>query len=258
MVNNKNILLNICSGKTLVGKSFIAANLAWFLVEKGYRVMIWDGDYKQSTQNFLFGVKPRYGIQDLVLGRLDIEDAVQKIAENLFLLTNLSTSNDQLQVSDDDFLKIFAKIKRTNYFDFIIFDSPTNLAKNSLQVIQNANLNLLLINDDPISVIDAYAFLKIMLELTSLNKVNLLVNNTIDEDDAKNLEQKLNSANKKFLNLELDCIGFLPYDRQARLSVITQSLFAKNDVSSELLRAFIELAGVLERKLVKTKLILQG
>lgn len=248
MNERQTILINICSGKSAVGKSFVASNFAYILSTLGHSVLLWDGDYNQSMQNYLFGVKPTYGVIDLLEKNLEIEDVAHKLDENLYLLTNLSRSNHNLKSNQDNFLKIIQKIKKTQYFDFIIYDSSSELSNDFLKSIKSSNMLMLLINDDPLSVIDGYALLKIIKNHKNEDKIKLLINNTVDEADAINMEQKLNSVNKKFLNLKIEKIGFLPYDRQVRSSVINQNIFVKYNIDNELHKSFVELANTIDEQ----------
>lgn len=248
MNDKQTIFINICSGKSAVGKSFVASNFAYTLASMGHRVLLWDGDYSQSMQNYLFGVKPNYGIIDLLEKNLEIEDAALRLSENLFLLTNLSRSNQNLKPNQDNFLKLLQKIKKSHIFDFVIYDSSSEINNDFIKSVKYSNLTLLLINDDPISVIDGYALLKIIKQYQRADKIKLLINNTVDEDDAINMEQKLNSVNKKFLNLKIEKIGFLPYDRQVRSSVINQELFVKYQINNDLYKSFIDLVSKIEEQ----------
>lgn len=248
MNEKQTILINLCSGKPAVGKSFVASNFAYILANLGHRVLLWDGDYNQSMQNYLFGVKPNYGVIDLLEKNLEIEDVVQKLDENLYLLTNLSRSNHHLKSNQDNFLKIYQKIKKNSLFDFIIYDSASDLNNDVLNSVKYSQTVMLLINDDPISLVDGYALLKIIKEYQRISKIKLLINNAVDEEDAINMEQKLNSVNKKFLNLKIEKIGFLPYNRQVRSSVINQNIFVKYNTDNDLFNSFLELAQKIEEK----------
>lgn len=258
MEDRQNILLNICSGKNGVGKSFVAANLAWLLSQNGFRVLIWDGDYAQSMQNYLFGVKPRYGIQDIIENKIRFEDSLHKLNSNLFLLSNLSISNSSLNSNYGYFESLYKIIKSKKLFDFIIFDASSELNNDLLKAIKYSKLNLLMINDDPISIVDAYALIKIMKQVTSVSKIKLLINNTIDEEDAINLEQKLNMVIKKFLNLKIENIGYIPYDRLVRTSIINQNLYTLTNQDTELYYGLLDIMGSVEEITLKKMLVLDN
>lgn len=233
-MNNKNtIFINFCSGKSGVGKSVLSSNFAYLLSEQGNKVLLLDGDCNQSMQNFIFGVKPKYGIKELLEEKIDLKNATYPINENLSILTysSLNSINTSYHNKVDYLIEL---VRNSKIYDFVIIDTVSGLNEDLFNSIKLSDIIILIINEDPISLVDAYALLKVIKLYQKPQNIKLLVNNIIDEEDANNLEHKLNSVNSKFLNLKINKIGYIPYDRQLRTSILNQDIYAKSNKHSEL------------------------
>jgi len=245
-LSNKNtIFINFCSGKSGVGKSVLSSNFAYLLSEQGNKVLLLDGDCLQSMQNFIFGIKPKYGIKELLDQKIDLKNATHQINENLSILTyNSLTSINIVYHNKVEYL--IELIRNSNLYDFVIIDTASELNEDLINSIKLSDIVMLIINEDPISLIDSYALLKVIKLYQKPQNIKLLINNIIDEEDANSLEHKLNSVNSKFLNLKIKKIGYIPYDRQLRTSILNQNIYVKSNNHSELAVALKKIALKIE------------
>lgn len=245
MSSKNTIFINFCSGKSGVGKSVLSSNFAYLLSEQGNKVLLLDGDSNQSMQNFIFGIKPKYGIKELLEEKIDLKNATYQINQNLSILTYNSLNSNNIK-NNKKIEILIDLIREANLYDFVIIDTSSELNEDLINSIKISDIVLLIINEDPISLIDSYALLKVIKLYQNPKNVKLLVNNIIDEDDANNLERKLNSVNNKFLNLKIKKIGYIPYDRQLRTSILNQNIYVKTNNDSELAVALKKIAIKIE------------
>ena len=76
-------VLLLTSAGELEGKSTIAANLAISCAQKGFRVLLIDGDLRHPSVAGKFGLEVRRGTSDVLAGRMDIEDAIMTSSGNM-------------------------------------------------------------------------------------------------------------------------------------------------------------------------------
>ncbi|RIL06331.1 MAG: flagellar synthesis regulator FleN, partial [Proteobacteria bacterium] len=69
-----------------------------------------------------------------------------------------------------------------------------------------------IVNDEPTSLTDAYALMKVLSQGYGEKKVSVLVNNTVTERDALKAYARLERAVERLLHISIDCIGFVPRD----------------------------------------------
>lgn len=220
----KPFIISICSGKGGVGKSVLVANLAYVLASKK-KVLIWDADQFFPNQHLMFGVEPPVRLYDVYSGKAPIDKCVYQLEENLFIMADVSIPDKfdlkhKLRPRD-----IIEYITELFDFDLILMDTPAGGTYEALEAASLSDLVAIVITDEPTSLLDAYALVKIFLPYIEVPKIKLLVNNVIDLEDANDVSAKLNLATGNFLDFQLDYLGFVPYSRNVRLSIIKQELF---------------------------------
>lgn len=87
-VDNPPRVIVVTSALPGEGKSTVAANLAVAIALSGQQTVLVDGDLRRPTVANSFGVLPGVGITDVLVGRLDLADAIQPWGErtNLMIL----------------------------------------------------------------------------------------------------------------------------------------------------------------------------
>ncbi len=242
MNNNYPFTIAICSGKGGIGKSSVAANLSSALSKIDRKTLIWDGDLYYPNQRFFFGVEPPINLYDVYSRNASIDEAIYKLDENLYILPDAPAEGKADKIQASMISEGYNSLIQTTKFDFIVIDAPDPGTKLLFKYLEIADLAALLINDDPTSLLDAYALLKILPDGFNWRKIELLANNVIDYEDYLEFSNKMNSAVETFFGERLDTLGYIPYDRSVRQSIIKQKPFVFSRPDSEITRSAIKLA----------------
>ena len=247
MINNNNIsdskpleqlakktafVLTVCSGKGGVGKSVIVSNLAK-CISKTQKVLIWDAVKMFPNQHLLFAVEPPVRLSDVYSGSINLEKAIFQIDNNLFLLADTPAMPLADSSDEENIISVFEELVNNFDFDLIIFDTPAGVSNELVQCCIVSDLISIVVNDEPTSLLDAYGLIKILSNYIPLKKLNLLINNAIDNEDAEEISKKLNLVTEKFLKRKFNLLGFIPYDRAVRQSILHQELFVIGEPKSE-------------------------
>ncbi len=223
-MNNATRVITFCSGKGGVGKSFLAANIAWELA-KAHKILVWDADLGLPNQHLILGVEPPVRISDYYKGNVNLNQVIFKYKEQFHLLAGLPYSmHEETQLSSKN-LELFEELIADHNYDYILIDTASGANNQALQCCNFADIIALVLTDEPTSLIDAYGLLKLLTEFIDRSYIKLLVNNVIDMEDAEDISEKLNLALGKFLGFGIDKIGFVPYDREIRKSIVRQELY---------------------------------
>lgn len=245
-INNLPLIISIVSGKGGVGKSILVANLANTLANNGNKVLIWDGNYNFPNQHILFGVEPPYRAKDAYIGRMELSSVIYPINEKLSLLADYSINDIEFEINIDAILKVFKQIITNYEFDFILIDTAAGLSELLLNFINISHLVGVVLDDNPSSLIDSYALIKIFLKFVNAEQIKLIINNVIDNEDFDEISTKINLVSTNFLKQSFETIGYIPYDREIRKSVLNQELFTNlgdnqlNEFMNNLAQYFIE------------------
>jgi flagellar biosynthesis protein FlhG len=240
-------VMTISSGKGGVGKSVLTANIANVLSED-LCVLVWDANMQFPNQHLLIGAEPPVRLNDVYCGRIDVTQAIFRIKNNFYMLADLPAAGENEKYGSNGILRVYKQLLDMTDFDVIIIDTPAGASFETLQACQIADLVGVVVTDEPTSLIDAYGLIKILLRSRQVENINLIVNNVIDWEDAEDISMKLNSATEKFLKYRFTALGFVPYDRVVRMSILQQELFTNSQPESEASRSVKQLCSKLLEK----------
>ncbi|MBT2484990.1 MULTISPECIES: polysaccharide biosynthesis tyrosine autokinase [unclassified Microbacterium] len=117
------------------GKSTTTANLAIALAETGARVLLVDGDLRLPRVADYMGIEGGVGLTDVLIGRVDVADALQKWGANdLYVLPSGQVPPNPSEMlgsaAMDQVLKPLGE-----YFDYVLIDAPPLLLVTDAAVI---------------------------------------------------------------------------------------------------------------------------
>ncbi len=236
-------VIAVCSGKGGVGKSILTANIALGLGEEGLSVLVWDADIAFPNQHILFGVEPPLRSNDIFQGKTDTFTALFPAAANVRILAG-KTGAGPADVQPEELHRV-ALMLHGESSAVLIIDTAAGSSDDVLQCCAEADLVLVVVTDEPPSIVDAYGLIKILQTNMPATAVALVVNNTIDAEDADEVVKKMNMATERFLKRRIGSIGFVPYDRSVRTSIVEQKPLLHLQPSSDAALAIRSLARAL-------------
>ncbi|HEX7524573.1 MAG TPA: MinD/ParA family protein, partial [Candidatus Deferrimicrobium sp.] len=84
---------------------------------------------------------------------------------------------------------------------------------------------VILTNPEPTALTDAYALIKVLFTRYQEKQFRILVNSARNAADAKEVYRKLSVVTDRFLNVSLDYLGYIPYDKSVPDAVRAQKPF---------------------------------
>ncbi|MGI6370641.1 MAG: P-loop NTPase [Candidatus Kapaibacterium sp.] len=220
-------LITIVSGKGGVGKSMITANIAYRLSELGKKVLAIDADIMCPNLHLLFGCNPNLRLDDWIYKRSSAVRIIHNIYENLDIIAG-TAGNSNLDLQDYvSFIDLYQELLLNTDYDYILVDTAAGISKNLVEFCSFSNKISVVITDEPTSILDGYGLIKILQSYVDTAKIDLILNNIIDDEDAKDISNKINQATNHFLNLEFNILGVIPYNRAVRQSILRQEVLSK-------------------------------
>ena len=243
-------LLTITSGKGGVGKSVLAANIAYQLAANYEKTLIIDADLMFPNAHFMFGMEPDMRIDDWFYKRAGITETIIGINENLYILAGSIDNNTELQ-NNFSFIDLYHDILLETDFDFIVVDTGAGMNNCLLEAASISDKIGIVITDEPTSMIDSYGLIKILQDYTDNRKMNLILNNIIDNEDANEIIQKFNQITQHFLGFSIDALGTVLYSYDIKKTIIEQKLLSITKPNSPATLAIKQIAKVLEELKIK-------
>jgi flagellar biosynthesis protein FlhG len=219
-------VLTVTGGKGGVGKTNIAANLAITLAQFGRRVMLLDADLGLANVDVLLGLQPRYTLADVLRGERALADIivtgpggvrVVPGASGLAELADLGTAGQA------GLINAFSEL--TEDLDLLVVDTAAGISGSVLRFCAAASDVLVVVCDEPTSITDAYALIKVLSTEHGVTRFRIVTNMTHQGGDGRQLFEKLLRVTERFLQVTLDHAGSLPYDDRVWRAVQLQAPF---------------------------------
>ena len=129
--------------------------------------------------------------------------------------------------------------------DVVLVDTGAGIGKTVMDFITAADEVLLVTTPEPTSLTDAYALLKAYSMYASQKNIRLVVNRVYDEKESRDVTEKLHKTSEKFLNMPVDCLGYIFDDRSVIEAVRNQKPFLATKPNSAAARCIKAMADTL-------------
>ena len=155
-------IIAIASGKGGVGKTWLAITLSHSLARAGQRVLLFDGDLGLANVDVQLGLGQGPDLSAVVAGRLSLTDAVLKHEGGFDILAGLSGSGALAAVAPAALERLLAALRTAaSSYSAVLLDLGAGLDRSVRRMASFADQLLVVVTDEPTSLTDAYAVLKL-------------------------------------------------------------------------------------------------
>jgi flagellar biosynthesis protein FlhG len=215
----------VTSGKGGVGKSNVVANLGLAMAQLGYRVLLIDADLGLANLDILLGLAPSHTILDFFSLRQGLSQVIMEGPGGLKLLPACSGLMELTEL--DDYRKVLL-LDELDYYsenlDLVLIDTGAGISRNVVFFNLAAQERILVVNNQPTSLTDVYALIKILTTRHQLKRFMLLGNGLIHPGQGEIVYRTLVQVAERFLGQEvfLEYLGFIPFDDAVPQAVLRQ------------------------------------
>mgnify|MGYP001579760224 FL=1 len=245
-IQNKPRIITVTSGKGGVGKSNIVVNLSIALQKMGKKVMIFDADIGMGNDDIIMGCSSRYNVFDVIYSGKEIEEVVITGPFGVKLLPGgsaLTKVEDLTQSQRDIFLN---KLTALTGLDYIIMDTGAGVNKSVLGFIACSEDLVIVTTPEPTSLTDAYSLLKAVKHFNIKDSAKVIVNRSLDNNEANLTFNKFNNAVTKFLDMKLEYLGKIGEDKKLAYAVRAQQPVIVSYPGSEAAKDINNIASKIE------------
>ncbi len=218
-------VIAVSSGKGGVGKTWFAITLAQALAKAGERVLLFDGDLGLANIDVQIGLNPKHDLGDVISERLTLSDAVTQYSSGGFDIIAGQSGIGSLAALPakrliglrDQLLTLAAD------YDQVVIDIGAGIDRTARIMTAAADTCRVLSSDDPTSLTDAYAFIKVMVAECPDMNVQIVVNMTASEHQGERTYTTLRKACEAFLKISPPLAGVIRRDPWVQDSIRNQA-----------------------------------
>ncbi len=228
-------LLVIASGKGGVGKTFVSATLAHSLAFDGRRVLLFDGDLGLANIDVQLGLMPPHDLGSVIAGKVELKDAICSLnasrddedgkthQADFHILAGKSGSGALNALSDSELSGLIrGLISLSEQYDFIIVDLPAGIDKAVTRLSLQGEHVFVVLTDEPTSLTDAYAYIKVVARHDPKAKFQIIVNQVTSKVEGQRTFASLAKACRNFLNVDPQLAGFIRRDAKVKEAIRQQ------------------------------------
>ncbi|HYD30699.1 MAG TPA: MinD/ParA family protein [Azospirillaceae bacterium] len=218
-------IIAVASGKGGVGKTWLAITLAHTFAQRGKNALLFDGDLGLANVDIQLGLMPKHDLGEVVDGKLTMKAAVQRFNEGGFdVLAGRSGTgslatlpSQQLDTLRHDLAELAPG------YDWVVLDLAPGVDREVRLLAGPAGTILVVTTDEPTSLTDAYAFIKITRATNPLADLRIVVNMAASQKEGERTYQAIDKACRNFLKFSPPLAGIVRRDSRVRDAIRNQS-----------------------------------
>jgi flagellar biosynthesis protein FlhG len=243
-MNKTPLVISITSGKGGVGKTNIAANLAYCLAKNGKKTVLLDADLGLANIDVVLGLTPEYNLFHLFHEGIGLDKILTDTPYGFQILPASSGAGEMISLSTGQKLELLESMdSMEDSIDYMLVDTGAGINDNVLYFNLAAQERIVALTPEPTSLTDAYAVVKVMKQNHGVHHFKIVVNMASDKKNALEVFKRLYNACDHFLDgVSLELSGFIPRDAAVRDAVIRQRPLCDVSPASPAGKAMAELA----------------
>ncbi len=223
-MSKKNIIA-IASGKGGVGKTWLSATLSAVIARSGRKVLLFDGDLGLANVDIQLGLTPARDLGSVISGRATLSEVITKLdnppvdiiagRSGSGTLANLAI--EKLENLGDDIQDI------SNNYDATFLDLGAGVENHVRYLSKIASKCLVVVTDEPTSLTDAYAFIKLCLQDSPDIEIQIVVNQAGTQKEGEKTYETISKACQNFLKFSPKLAGVIRRDNKVKDSIRSQT-----------------------------------
>lgn len=237
-------VIAVSGGKGGVGKSNISVNLSMALAELRRRVVLLDADLGLANVDVLLGVRATHTLADVLAGTHSLKDLLVNGPGGMKIVPASSGVQRMAELSAAEHAGLINAFNElSDQIDILVIDTAAGISDTVVSFVRAANEVIIVVCDEPSSITDSYALIKLLNKEYGMFRFRVVANMTRTPQEGLNMFNKLNTVCEKFLDVTLQFVGQIPFDENVRKAVQKQKAlleFAPTSKAAVAIRALAQ------------------
>ncbi|MBO1928336.1 MinD/ParA family protein [Thiomicrorhabdus sp. 6S2-11] len=241
-------VIAVASGKGGVGKTNVSVNLGIQLSKMGNRVLLMDADMGLANVDIMLGLHTQYNLSHVLDGQKTLREVIIEGPGGLKIIPAASGVKRMAQLNameNAGIINAFSEL--ADDLDVLLIDTAAGIADSVVSFCRAAQEVIVVVTDEPASITDAYALIKVLSRDYQVSRFRLLANMAKSPAHGRQLFEKLSKVTEQFLDVSIDYFGAVPYDQSLKDAVQKQIPVSLYRPSSLAANAFENMANNVQR-----------
>lgn len=241
-------VIAVSGGKGGVGKSNISVNLSIALAEMRRRVVLFDADLGLANVDVLLGIKATHTLADVLAGTHSLSEVLVNGPGGVKIVPASSGVQRMAELSTTEHAGLINAFNElSDQVDILVIDTAAGISDTVVSFVRAANEVIIVVCDEPSSITDAYALIKLLNKEYGVFRFRVVANMTRTPQEGTNMFNKLNTVCERFLDVTLQFVGQVPFDENVRKAVQKQKALLEFAPTSKAAVAIRALAQVVDK-----------
>lgn len=237
-------VVSVTSGKGGVGKTAVVSNVAVALARQGKQVLVIDADLGLANIDVVLGLAPPYNLNHFFNGERSLEEVMVEGPHGVKILPAGSGVQQYTHLDSQLKMRLIESLDALEeHFDLVLIDTEAGISDNVTYFNVAAQDILVVTTPEPTAITDAYALMKLLSTQYHQKRFQLAVNSVRNGDEGLDVFEKLTMVSGRYLDIYLDYLGCIPFDKKMHESVRHQQVMVDLYPEHKVAKSFLELAG---------------
>ncbi len=217
-------VIAVTGGKGGVGKTNLTLNTAIACAKQGKKVMVLDADLGLANVDVMLGLRVERNLSHVLNGDCTLDEILVTGPLGIKIAPATSGTKSMTELSHHEhagLIRAFGELRTP--IDMLLVDTAAGISDMVVSFSRAAQDVMLVVCDEPTSLTDAYALIKILNREHGVFKFKVVANMVRSEREGKELFSKLSKVTTRFLDVALELSAIIPFDENVRKAVRKQS-----------------------------------
>ncbi len=218
-------IIAVASGKGGVGKTWFSITLAHLFARAGRNTLLFDGDIGLANVDVQLGLTPTRDLGAVFAGKCKMREAITRYAPGNFdILAGRSGSTSMAMLGANKMQPAAAQlVELASHYDYVIIDLGAGIEQHVQVMSALASKVIVIVTDEPTSLTDAYAFIKLCTSRENPPQVQVVINQAQSQKEGESTYGAINRATTNFLNITVPLLGVIRKDNKVKDAIRSQS-----------------------------------
>ncbi len=216
-------VIAVTGGKGGVGKTNITLNTAIAMAKQGKKVLVLDADLGLANVDVMLGLRVEKNLAHVLSGECTLEDILVTGPHGIKIAPATSGTQSMAELTPTEhagLIRAFSELKIP--VDVLLVDTAAGISDMVLSFSRASQDIMLVVCNEPTSLTDAYALMKILNRDHGVFKFKVVANMVRSAREGQELFAKLSKVTNRFLDVALELVAIIPQDENIRRAVRKQ------------------------------------